>query len=102
MEGAVQRGSSKLGTLSVEDLHKAIGLARTSYKIERWWKYGQPQIDRIEATLNVTNVADAGSLIDSLIAKSGAELQINLDVFPYGIPVVDGVRLEVNINPAIR
>ena len=88
--------------MSVEDLHKAIGLARTSYKIERWWKYGQPQIDRIEATLNVTNVKEAGRVIDGLIAKTGAELQVNVDVFPYGIPVVDGVRLGVNINQAIH
>ena len=93
-------GSSKLGGMSHEDLHKAIGAARESYKIERWWKYGQPAIDRIAAVLDVTNVATVGSIIGNIIKMQGAERQIGVVVFPYGIPVVDGVRLEVNIDQA--
>jgi hypothetical protein len=93
-----KRGSSKLGAMSSDDLHKAIGAARESYKIERWWKYGQPAIDRISAVLDITNVATAGSIIGNIIKMQGAERQIGVVVFPYGIPVFDGVRLEVNID----
>jgi hypothetical protein len=93
-----KRGSSKLGAMSPDDLHKAIGVARESYKIERWWKYGQPAIDRISAVLNITNVATAGSIIENIIKMQGAERQIGVVVFPYGIPTWDGVRLEVNVD----
>jgi hypothetical protein len=94
------RGSSKLGAMSHDDLHKAIGAARESYTIERWWKYGQSAIDRISAVLNITNAASAGSIIGNIIKMHGAERQIGVIVFPYGVPVFDGVRFEVNIDQA--
>ena len=95
-----KRGSSKLGAMSHDDLHKAIGAARESYKIERWWKYGQPAIDRVAAVLDVSNVATVGSIIENIIKLQGIERQIGVVVFPYGIPVVDGVRLELSIDEA--
>lgn len=92
------RGSEKLGAMSPEVLHKSINEARESYKIERWWKYGQPAVDRISAVLDVTNVASAGSIINSILKLQNSQRQVGVIVFPYGIPVFDGVRLEVNID----
>lgn len=92
------RGSSKLEAMSPDALHKAIGAARETYKIERWWKYGQPAIDRIAAVIDITNVATVGSVIGNIIKMHGAERQVGVIVFPYGIPVIDGVRLELNID----
>jgi len=94
------RGSARLREMSPEVLHKAINQAKESYRIERWWKYGQPAIDRITATVDVTNVASAGSIIGSLIALQSPQRQVGVVVFPYGIPVVDGVRLELSLDEA--
>jgi len=96
------RGSSKLGAMSPEVLHKSISAARESYKIERWWKYGQPAIDRITAVVNISDVASAGSVIGSIVNLHSAERQIGVVVFPYGIPVIDGVRVKVNIDQAVH
>ena len=92
------RGSASLGAMTADDLHKALGAARDVYKIERWWKYGQPAFDRVSAVLNVTNPGNAGAVIGSLIKLQDAQHQIGLGVFPYGLPAVDGVRIEVNID----
>jgi len=99
---AKSRGSSKLSALSVEALNKSIKAARQSYTIERWWKYGQPAIDRIRAVLNVSDIKAAGSVVDSLVGLHDARHQIGLDVFPYGVPVIDGVRINVTIDQAGR
>jgi hypothetical protein len=90
------RGSSKLGT-TAESLEKALAAAQVSYKIERWWKYGQPAVDLVRGVINVTNVADAGKVLQQLISLQG-KLQIGLEVFPYGIIDPDGVRINVNID----
>jgi hypothetical protein len=96
------RGSTKLGDMSPETLHLAIGAARPSYKLERWWKYGQPAIDRIAAVVNITDPQAAGSIIGGLANLHGNERQITLDVFPYGLPALDGVRVHVNVEEAVR
>jgi hypothetical protein len=90
------RGSSKLGT-TAESLEKALTAAQVSYKIERWWKYGQPAVDLVKGVINVTNVGDAGKVLQQLISLQG-KLQIGLEVFPYGIIDPDGVRINVNID----
>lgn len=92
------RGSAHLGEMSPEVLHKAIAEAKTNYRIERWWKYGQPAIDRITATVDVTNIASAGGIIGSIIGLQNQQRQIGVVVFPYGIPFPDGVRLELSID----
>ena len=92
------RGSSKLGELSHEELHLAIDAARASYKIERWWKYGQPAIDRISAVLDITDVRQAPAVLGGLTNLHSAQRQVSFDVFPYGIPVIDGVRVQLRID----
>ena len=96
-----ERGSSKLGTLTPEDLHMAIDVARSSYTVERWWKYGQPAIDRIAAVLNVKDPAQAGSVIGGFIKLQGTRVQVGLEVFPYGITAPDGVRIAVTLDQAV-
>ena len=93
---AGDRGSAKLGATAAS-LEKALAAAQLSYKIERWWKYGQPAVDLVTGVINVTNVADAGAVLQHLIALQG-KLQVGLEVFPYGIINPDGVRINVNLN----
>jgi hypothetical protein len=97
------RGSAKLWDRVFEtdppaeaDLSKAVTGARESYKILRWWKYGQPQIDRIKATLDVESQA-AGSLIQDILNSGGNQkASVILDAFPYGLPRID--RVQVNVT----
>jgi hypothetical protein len=98
MNESKARGSEKLGALSPEALHKALGLARESYKIERWWKYGQPKIDRIGATLNVTNIDEAGKVFAGLVSQHGSAAQIRFEGFPYGTPILEGVRIQLRMD----
>lgn len=92
------RGSSRLRemlfeskTPSHEDLLRAIAGAREDFKVLRWWKYGQPAIDRIKATLDV-QTERVGGVIQELISGHGVEVQVGLDVFPYGLPQLEGVQ----------
>ena len=94
-----ERGSAKLGA-TAESLEKALGAAKLNYKIERWWKYGQPAVDQIQGVINVTNIADAGAVIQQLIALQG-RLQVGLEVFPYGIVNPEGVHINVNLNEPV-
>lgn len=90
------RGSAKLGA-TAESLERALVAAKVNYKIERWWKYGQPAIDLIQGVINVTNIADAGTVLQQLIALQGKS-QVGLEVFPYGIINPEGVRININLN----
>jgi hypothetical protein len=94
------RGSSHLGELTHDQLHLAIDTARSAYRIERWWKYGQPAIDAITAELNITDVNQAGAVLGGLVKLQSSARQINFDVFPYGITVVDGLRVKLRIDQA--
>ena len=100
------RGSAKLWDRVFEtdppvqaDLSKAVTGARESYKILRWWKYGQPQIDRIKATLDVGHES-AGSLIQDILNSGGGNLKTSvlLDAFPYGLPKIEGVQINVTFE----
>jgi hypothetical protein len=90
------RGSAKLGATAAS-LEKALAAAKVSYKIERWWKYGQPAVDLIQGVINVTNIADAGKVVQELVALQG-RLQVGLEVFPYGIINPEGVHINVSLN----
>ncbi len=96
-----QRGSAKLGA-SAESLQKALAAAQNDYKVERWWKYGQPVIDLIKAELNVTNVASTGKVVQELVSLSRAGLRVNLEVFPYGIINPEGARINVAIEEEVE
>lgn len=103
------RGSTKLwervfetGPPSREEMTKAVGAARQDFKVVRWWWYGQPAIDLVKITVDV-QPATVGQVFQDIIGVHGQETQITLDAFPYGVPKLDGVRLNVvferNINP---
>ena len=101
MTEQMERGSTKLWMQLFEEnaptdeaLNSALAVAAEKYKVLRWWKYGQPAIDRVKATFDVkTRVA--GEVIQSMLDAQGEELQVNLDVFPYGIPRPEGVHINV-------
>ena len=97
------RGSEKLWDRIFEHdqptpakLGEAVAAARESYRVLRWWKYGQPAIDRIRTTLDVAT-ADSGKLIqDILHSAAGNRANIVLEAFPYGLPQLD--RVQVNVT----
>lgn len=91
------RGSSKLFDLAHDDhvgLTKALGLARDRFEVKWWWKYGQPAIDRVTAT-GLTKAANLGTVIDQVMKLNTQELQVTASCFPYGIPVPDYFRVEL-------
>ena len=97
----VERGSAKLFALEPHDhegIARALGVARGDYEVKWWWKYGQPAIDRISAVLDITDVRQAPSVLGGLTNLHSAQRQVSFDVFPYGIPVIDGVRVQLRID----
>ena len=97
------RGSEKLWDRIFEQdqpthakLGDAVAAARVNYKILRWWNYGKPAIDRVKTTLDVPT-AESGSLIqDILHSAAGNKANITLEAFPYGLPQID--RVQVNVT----
>ena len=99
MNDPATRGSSHLAPMSAEDLHKAIGTARENYKIKRWIIKGTPPIyDRLQAMLDIPNAKLAGEVLQGLVNLQTPNREIGIDVFPYGIPRLDGVLVELNIE----
>jgi hypothetical protein len=84
--------------MSAQDLHKAIGSARGNYKLKRWIIKGIPPIYEIEASLDISDKENAGEVVQALIGLQAAGRQVDVSVFPYGIPFPDGVLLNVGIN----
>jgi hypothetical protein len=102
---AKERGSERLLTQlfagrhpSPEALGRAVAEAKAAgFLIERWWWKGQPAIDWIKATLRVDRES-LGATVEGLAGLHSAEQQVNLEVFPYGIPVPDVFHVGVEIN----
>ena len=70
------RGSEKLWDRIFEHdqstpakLTEAVAAARENYRVLRWWKYGQPALDRIRTTLDVAT-ADSGLLIQEILRSA--------------------------------
>src|ERR1041385_6999186 len=95
-----QRGSAKLGA-SAESLTRALTTAQSDYRVERWWKYGQPAFELIKAELNVTNAASTGKIVQELVSLTRAGLRVNVEVFPYGIINPEGARINVAIEEEV-
>jgi hypothetical protein len=99
------RGSEKLWDRIFEHdqptharLGEAVAAARENYKILRWWKYGQPAIDRVRTTLDVAT-ADSGLLIQDILHSAGAnKAAIILEAFPYGVPQLERVQVDVTFQ----
>lgn len=95
-----ERGSAKLFSLSPNDhdgIAKALGMARDSYEVKWWWKYGQPRIDLVRAHFEVAGNA-LGPTVTQLMRLNGPELQVTAQCFPYGTPKPEVFRLEVDIR----
>jgi hypothetical protein len=96
------RGSSKLDKMTHTELMSSISAARESYVIKRWWKYGQPAIDVILATIDVSDPQAVGSVVSGLVNLHGKAVQVGVEVFPYGIVAPEGALLQVKLEPALR
>ena len=100
MDKPSERGSSKVFALESHDhegLSRALGLARGDYEVKWWWKYGQPAIDLIRASLEVRG-DKLGSTVASLMELNGRELQVTAACFPYGITVPDVFRVDLDLR----
>lgn len=95
-----ERGSAKVFSLGASDhdgISKAIGVARGSYSIKRWWKYGQPQIDRIHAVLETPEAA-LGTTVIGLMKLNAENLQVSTECFPLGTVRPDLYQVNVEIG----
>lgn len=95
-----ERGSAKIFAIEAHDhqgLAAALGVARGEYEIKWWWKYGQPAIDLIRASIEV-KTETLGTTVSQLMQMNGRELQVTAACFPYGIPRPEVFRLEVDIR----
>jgi hypothetical protein len=96
---SAERGSHKVfGTASHdhEALSHALGFARAEFEIKRWWKFGQPAIDRIEGELQVSS-ANVGSTVAKLMQLNGPNLEVITECFPFGITNPE-FRLQVTLQ----
>ncbi|MEP6925523.1 MAG: hypothetical protein ABI954_13735 [Pyrinomonadaceae bacterium] len=98
------RGSAKLWARvfdedapTKENLKNELAAASADFQIKRWWKYGQPAIDRIVAVIEVP-FEKFGSTVHDIVKVHGSEIQVNLDVFPYGIVNPEVIRLDVTLE----
>jgi hypothetical protein len=107
---AAQRGSDKiLGQLfgdaaptDRDGLARAVAAAREGgLRVVRWWWKGQPAIDSIRAQLDV-GPEEAGGVAQALVGLHAPGAGLAVEVFPYGIPKLDGVRFDVTLNRTVR
>ena len=92
------RGSAKMAPMSIEELQAAIGTARENYRVSRWIKKGIPPVyDRIEALIEVIDRENIGDVVQGIVNLPTVG-RIALEAFPFGIPQIDGVLLNVNID----
>jgi len=84
--------------LSRESLRMLIAHAeRGGYRLVNWERFGQPRIDRAVATLEGP-VGRAGSFVQDVFHTPNIRPRIR-DIFPKGIPVIDRLRIEVEVMP---
>ena len=67
-------------------------------KLLHWWIYGQPHPEVVRGVFQV-HPKVAGRVIDRLFELDG---RYRLDVFPYGIPAVDGVLVGFETTQGLR
>lgn len=98
-----ERGSDQLlaklcgaeGPVTDESLAAAVEQAQQEgFRVVRWWWFGQPAIDHITQVIDV-DVDRLGPTMNNLVKLHGRDRTINLEVFPYGIPVLDRIHIQV-------
>ncbi len=97
------RGSTELLTRlfdaapSDADLQEALKVAREEYRVLRWWKLGQPAVDAIKVKLDIPQ-EKAGGVLTDLVQMHSEKLQVTVNAFPYGLPALDGVLVDVTME----
>jgi len=104
----VERGSSKLWDSLTkgkapdgQKLASMLSAAQGEYKIERWWWYGQPRIDRIKFDVQ-TPVDQFADFAGSLLKQHGEKVAVTFEVFPIGVVAIDAVRLKVVLEQNVQ
>jgi len=99
-ETTTERGSEKLFSFGKGDeaeLARALGGAQNDYQVKWWWKYGQPAIDHIRADLEIPR-DKFGAAISRIMEANGEKLQVTAEVFPNGMPRIEGYRVRLDIR----
>jgi hypothetical protein len=84
--------------MTAEDFHKAIGIARSMYKVKRILWNGQPAFDHAKITLEVPDPENTGKVVQGLCNLQVDRTLIDLLIHPVGVPVVDGALIELTVN----
>ena len=96
MSETLQRGSAELFNIKAHDheaLARAIGVARDSYEVKWWWKYGQPAIDKVALGIEV-NPAQLGTTVAKFMDQNTQAVRVTGEVFPFGI-INPGFLIEI-------
>lgn len=94
------RGSARIFDIAHHDhegFARSIAQARQEFQVKWWWKYGQPRIDLIRASLEVKPDA-LGAVVTEVMHLNREGIQTTVQAFPYGLPYPEAFRLEVNIQ----
>lgn len=89
----------KHGELSAATLRNLIHAAETNgFRLIDWERFGTPVIDRVVAVAEGP-ASGVGALVQQVINVE--KLRPNVQVFPKGIPSVDGVRIQVTASAGV-
>lgn len=98
---AKKKGSANLsrlfgaeGRVTKAGIAKAVSNVNQEYKIVKWWWYGQPAIDIINVDFDLSS-SQLGNAVREIANLQGSGLNVGMEVFPYGIPKLEGSRLRV-------
>jgi hypothetical protein len=90
----------KPAELNRDALRRLITVAEAGdWKLVDWERFGTPALDRIVATIEGP-AKGTGRLVDELFAVQDIRSRIR-DIFPRGIPVIDRVRIAVEVTPGL-
>jgi hypothetical protein len=104
-----QRGSDKLSEslFSGEKVTRAtvakhlFGAAGVKYQLMRWWWKGQPAIDFLHSTVQIPR-RDVGGLVGHLADLQNEQLQVTIEVFPFGTPKPDLAQINVTLQQNLK
>ncbi len=98
---AKKKGSANLGRLfgaegkvTKAGLAKAVANVNQEYKIVKWWWFGQPAIDMVAVDFDLSPT-QLGGAVREIANLQGSGVNVGMEVFPYGIPKLNGSRLSV-------
>jgi len=100
------RGSAKLldelagkrTAFNMTDLKEWVdGLEKHGVHIPNWWIFGTPAVDAILGRGEAAP-KDIGKFVQGILGDLPRQIRPNVDVFPYGIPNVQNLVVQVTLT----